>query len=233
MKNRSGKFLLYLILMLTVSVGVSAAEKSPAISILGDSYSTFAGYIPKGYAVWYSSKPNKSNDLTKVEQTWWHRLITMLNGKLEKNDSWSGSTICNTGYGRADYSDRSFVNRSGRLGNPDIILVCGGTNDCWAKSPIGEYKYSDWSREDLYSFRPAMAKLCHDLLKNYPRAKIYFILNSELSPEINDSVHEICRHYRISCIDLQNIEKKSDHPSVAGMEAFASQVAEVLKKDLK
>ena len=49
-------------------------------------------------------------------------------------NSYSGSTICNTGYRDEDYSDRSFINRTTLLGNPDIILICGGTNDSWANA---------------------------------------------------------------------------------------------------
>ena len=42
-------------------------------SVLGDSYSTFEGYIPEGNAWWYSSSPQGPNDVVKVEDTWWHR----------------------------------------------------------------------------------------------------------------------------------------------------------------
>ena len=57
------------------------------------------------------------------------------------NNSYSGSTVCHTGYEKADYSDRSFITRIHNLGTPDIILVFGGTNDSWAGAPIGVYQY--------------------------------------------------------------------------------------------
>lgn len=66
--------------------------------------------------------------------------------KLGTIESYSSATICNTGYRDEDYSDRSFVTRCTNLGNPDIILICGATNDSWANVPIGEYKYSGWKR---------------------------------------------------------------------------------------
>ena len=110
------------------------------------------------------------------------------------------------------------------------ILVCGATNDSWCGAPIGDYVFGNWTDKQLYSFRPAMAKLLYDLKGNYPMARIVFILNSELKDEINESVHTICKHYNVPCLDLHNIEKQSGHPSVAGMKAFADQVVEFLKK---
>lgn len=225
-------FVFMFLCAMALGLNLIAADQ-PTISILGDSYSTFEQYIPKGNAVWYFNAPKNKNDVTKVEETWWHQAIKLLDGKLEKNESYSGSTICNTGYGKKDSSRTSFITRMDRLGNPNIILVCGATNDSWAGSPIGEYKYSDWTKEDLATFRPAMAKLCDGLKQLYPDAKIYFILNSELSNAINDSVHTICKHYNIPCIDLRNIGKQKGHPDIAGMKAMAEQVAEAVKNSVK
>lgn len=204
-----------------------SGENAPAVSILGDSYSTFRGSIPKGNAVWY---PNKNNDVKKVEDCWWALVIKALGGKLEKNESWSGSTICNTGYKKGNFSKFSFVTRANRLGNPDLILICGATNDSWANSPIGEYKWSNWTEKDLFSFRPAMAKMLYDIKKQYPKAKVFFILNDKLKPVINDSVHEICKYYQIRCIDLVDIDKQSGHPSMKGMKEIADQVLKVISK---
>lgn len=210
------------------------------VSILGDSYSTFEGWMqPQWNAIWYfpetSQWANKHNDVKLVEQTWWHQVVADMGYILERNNSFSGATICYTGYKdsnglHGDYSDRSFIGRAGDLGHPDIILVCGGTNDSWCGAPVGEYKWGKWTNEDLYSFRPAMSKMCSELKTLYPEARIVFILNSELREEINDSVHAVCRHYRIECIDLHDIEKQHGHPSQAGMKAFALQVEEQLRK---
>ena len=200
----------------------------PRVSILGDSYSTYRGWIPEGNAIYYPR--DKGNDVKNVEECWWHLVTTAIGGELEKNESWSGSTICYTGYNAKDFSSFSFVTRASRLGNPSLILVCGGTNDSWANAPIGEYKWNEWTKEELYFFRPAMAKLLFDLKTLYPNAKIYFILNSELKTVINDSVHEICTHYNVPCIDLKDIEKQSGHPSIKGMKAFADQVVEAITK---
>ena len=61
--------------------------------------------------------------------------------------------------------------------------------------------------------------------------KIYFILNSELSDAIDSSVKNICAHYNVPVIELQDVEKKAGHPSIAGMKAIAEQVDAFVKKD--
>ena len=220
------KFLTGLFLALC-SLMLSAGENGIAVSILGDSYSTFRGAIPQGNAVWY---PNRNNDVISVESCWWHLVIGAIGGRLEKNESWSGSTICYTGYSGRNAASYSVVRRVDRLGNPDLILICGATNDSWAGSPIGDYQWENWQESDLFHFRPAMAKMLYDIKRLYPQARVFFILNDCLKPVINESVHEICRHYGIVCIDLKNIDKQSGHPSVKGMRAIADQVIEAISR---
>ena len=136
-------------------VSLCSAYAQLKVSILGDSYSTFYGYVqPENNLCWYGVPgEKKENDVTKVEQTWWWCLADSVTYVLECNNAYSGATVCNTGYERADYSDRSFITRMDDLGNPDIILVFGGTNDSWAGAPLGDFKYSQWTKDDLYDFR--------------------------------------------------------------------------------
>ncbi|MBP5364935.1 MAG: hypothetical protein J6Y82_03315 [Bacteroidales bacterium] len=219
-------------LVLAIAFAMPSVNAQMRVSIFGDSYSTFDGYLtPKDNYSWYfvEEKPF-SNDVHNVEQTWWHQVISGLGAQLELNNSFSGSTICNTGYDAKDATWCSFITRLPFLGEPDLILVCGATNDSWANSPIGEYKYGDWTTEELMAFRPAMAKLCEGLRLHYPRARVLFILNDGLKLEINESVHTITKHYGIECLDLQGIDKQKGHPSVAGMKQFADQVLAALKK---
>ena len=114
------------------------------------------------------------------------------------------------------------------LGNPDIIFIFGATNDSWAHSPIGEYKYNDITTDDLWSFRPAMAKMLAWMKEHYAQSDIYFLLNDGLSADINTSVKTICEHYDVKCIELQQIDKMAGHPSVKGMQQIAKQVAEAM-----
>lgn len=220
------KTLLFLLLAFSLTV---TGQVRPTVSILGDSYSTFEGFIPEGNEIWYFASPQKRIDVTRVEETWWWQVVKNGGYKLGINESWSGATVCNTGYNDGDYTNRSFVTRSTRLGTPDIILICGGTNDSWCGARVGDYQYDNWKRADLYFFRPAMAKLLYNMQVHYPNAKVYFILNSELRKDINESVETICKHYGVPLIKLHDIEKKNGHPSVKGMADFAAQVLQGMR----
>ena len=218
------KKLIILTLMAAVSVVVSAQTKK--VSILGDSYSTFQGVIPAHYSSFY---PNDRNDVVEVEQTWWSLYIKAKGYQLEKNDSWGGTTICGTGYGGMDFSRNNFIARVDSLGNPDIFFLFGGTNDAWAKSPVGEYQYADWTKEDCMSFRPALACLLEKLQKRYPSAVVYALLNSELAESINESFREICKHYNVQLIELHDIDKQNGHPSISGMKSICEQLIEAIQ----
>lgn len=200
------------------------------IAILGDSYSTFYGYIPDGQPSWYSRETTTEySDVHDVRNTWWWKVADNGGFNLGVNDSYSGATVSYYGYNQEDYADRSFITRATRLGNPDIILVFGAINDSWTGVTMGEYVYENFDKADLYTFRPAMAKLFDVLQATYPKADIYFVLSDELREEINESVHTVCDHYGIRCIDLEGVEKKAGHPTVRGMDIIARQVLGVIK----
>ena len=207
------------------------SQVRPTIAVLGDSYSTFEGFNPKGNAVWYFNPARKDmTDVTCVEQTWWWQVIKEGGYKRGVIDAYSGATICNRGYRGEDYTDRSFITRVPNLGNPDITLICGATNDSWANVKMGNYQYADWQRNNLFQFRPGMAKMLNDICLYYPNVKVYFVLNDGLSNDINTSVEKVCQHYHVPIIKLKNIDKKTGHPSVKGMKSIAKQVLKVLKK---
>lgn len=222
-----------LIVILAVLALPSFAQKK--VSILGDSYSTYGGLVsPSWNLCWYNGTDGggkeKNNDVKEPEQTWWNIVIKDMGYALEKNNSFSGSTVCYTGYRKEDYSDRAFITRMPNLGNPDIILILGGTNDSWAGAPIGEYQWEGWTRADLYSFRPAFCLMISYLKQNYPDARIVNICNSELKPEVTETERVVCEHYGVEHILLHDIDKQWGHPSIAGMKAISEQVEAVLKK---
>ena len=202
--------------------------------IFGDSYSTFAGYIPKGYACWYSNMRMGDNDVISVGQTWWRQVCDRMGYTLVANNSYSGSTVCNSGYRGEDYTDRSFLTRAPLIppegDAPEVILILAGTNDSWAGAPIGEVKYSDWTREDSYAFLPSYCQMLDILTKRAPKARIVSIINCELKPEVMLGIAEISLHYArvtgcdVEYLQLQDIDKKVNHPSVLGMKQIADQV---------
>lgn len=211
------------LLMLMAVMFTYASAQTKKVSVLGDSYSTFVGIIPSNYSSFY---PNDRNDVTKIEQTWWSLYVKAKGYALEKNDSWGGTTICGTGYGGMDSSRSNFISRVDSLGNPDIIFVFGGTNDAWAGSPMGEYQYSNWTKDDCKYFRPALACLTDMLQKRYANAEICFILNSELREPVNESMREVCKHYNVKLVELHDIEKQNGHPSINGMKSICDQLLE-------
>ena len=209
---------------------LNMAAQTPSISILGDSYSTFEGYVtPSTNEMWYYEEPGNRTDVRDVTQTWWWLVAKEAGYKLCVNNSYSGSTIGYRGYDGNDYSDRSFLTRMDHLGNPDVILIFGATNDSWAGEAVGDYKYEAWQKGDFYTFRPAMAYLLDHVTKRYPNVKVYFLLNSELREDINESCKTICDHYNVPCIVLHDIHKINGHPSVKGMRAIADQVKQAIK----
>ena len=219
------------LLISVLSVTVAMAQSSKSISILGDSYSTFEGYLqPDTNAIWYWDNVKAENtDVHHARETWWHQFIKENGYRLCVNNSFSGATISYSGYKSGkpdftDYSDRSFITRLKNLGTPDIILVFGGTNDSWAGSPIGEYQYEGWTRNDLFSFRPAMACLLEKMIDYYPNVEIVFLLNDDLKEEIDESVRTICTHYGVKWIEFEGIDKINGHPSVKGMKQISEQL---------
>lgn len=209
-------------------------------SILGDSFSTFEGYVePDSNDVWYCPPPYNLIDVTSVEQMWWHKVATEMKWVLDKNNSFSGSLICNFwGYNAGPYySPHSFIRRMDNLGNPDVIFVFGGTNDVWNGAYCGEFVYSDWTEGQLEQYRPAMAYLLENLNRLYPKAKIYFLVDMDLcdydytGQRFVESVHEIARHYHVECIDLHGIHTNWAHPNAEGQDDIARQVIEALQVD--
>ena len=220
-----------LLVALSVSLPVFSQSRK-GVSILGDSYSTFEDFVePSGNALWYFKKPDpKLTDVNDVKQTWWHQFITGNGYRLEKNNSYSGATICNTGYNGEDYSDRSFITRMNNLGSPDLLLVFGATNDSWADSPVGDFVWNDWTEEQLKSFRPALTYMLSHIVDRYPNTEIVYIINDGLKPEISSSIIEACNHYGVPYIQLKDIDKTAGHPNIKGMKQIAEQIGQSLSK---
>ena len=220
------KKIVYILMCMLCCCVTANAQVRESVSVLGDSYSTFEGYVsPKTNEMWYYAKHGGNTDVEDVTQTWWHQVVKQNGWKLCQNNSYSGSTIGYQGYDSNDYSERSFISRMDNLGCPDIIFVFGGTNDSWAGEPVGDYKYEKWNKGDFYTFRPAMAYMLDHMLKRYPNTRLYIIINSELRDDITESMKTICQHYGVKYIQLKDIDKMNGHPSIKGMAQIAQQIS--------
>lgn len=199
--------------------------------ILGDSYSTFEGYIPVGYKTYYPSA-----DVTAVTDTWWHILKEETGLNIAENNSWSGSTVSYTGREGDCSSTSSFIYRfdclarSGFLKQTgvDTVLVFGATNDSWIDVPLGEIKFDNISTEELYDIRPAICKLALRIREELPEARLVFIVNDCLKDEIDDAFIRAGEHCGAEVILLQGIDKENKHPTALGMRQIARQVKKVL-----
>lgn len=210
-----------------------ACREQRTVVILGDSYSTFDGYVPEGFAIWYDSNAKDGNDVDAVTQTWWYKLIKREGLKLLGNNSYSGSTVCNTGYNGDDYSDRSFITRMPQtLGysaeRPNIILIFGGTNDSWSNAPLGTLKYSGWTEEDLKQALPAYCYMLNYYKMYAPDTRVINIVNDGLKPEITEGIVAAAEHYGMEYLRLEGIDKGLGHPSVKGMQQICDALAAIL-----
>lgn len=215
-------------------------------SVLGNSISTYSGYIPSGYANYYT----KSKML--AEETWWMLLSSKEEFELASNASWSGSTVINAG----TMGPNSYFSAEGRLkalsikGIPELILILGGTND-WGYNLgcLGDYPIGD--NYDLKTFRGAYSYLVVRLKNLYPNTSI---ICCSLLPrkesrtqknnygvtqlEIDESIAYIAKVNNVYFVDMSvcGLEKNIGgltfdglHPNKAGMKVIADFLYEKLK----
>ncbi len=202
------------------------------VMILGDSYSTFEGYNPEGYDVWYNSEKKEYNDVCRVEDCWWHKFFAKAPATLVFNCSYSGTTICNTGYNGEDCRDKSFIARLDKLiesgyfneNKIDTLLIFGSTNDCWAGSPVGEQKFEGWTEDDLYKVYPAFSYMLKRAKEALPEGRIVFIMNYILTPEFSVKFKESCDHFGVEFLALGEFQIGGGHPTSLGMTEIAEQV---------
>lgn len=221
------------------------------VSVIGDSISSFAGYIPAGYNYHY---PCADGSVTRVEQTYWWQFIyeKMNNARLDINMSYSGTAVANSddACNRTDHwANNSFVQRYirlGGIGNPDIVLIHGGTND-WAHgdncplypgsidchdaaAPSSEQLAEIYAIADAAQTREQIEALAHNdfcsayvkllclIQQQYPNAKIVCIIGDYLSEGIEKSIIGIANHYGAKYVDLLAVNGFNDDPDKTGIQ---------------
>lgn len=199
-------------------------------SILGDSYSTFQGWIPEGNDCYYP-KPENVEDVLQVEQTWWHMLMQKKGLRLLRNESYSGATVC-THTRETQPPESSFTVRAHYLKaftdengvGPDCVFLFGCTNDSWLGRKVGTVMFADRSAEDLNCVLPAYCETVEVLCREHPNARIVCVINTELKPEISQGMLAAAAHYGAVAVQLENIHKQNGHPSALGMQQIAQQI---------
>jgi len=202
-------------------------------SILGDSYSTFKGWIPVHQDAYYPY-PESVPDVQCVEQTWWHQLMQRNNMRLLYNDSYSGATVC-LNVRPTQPRSAAFVERmhqtlsaSGMKGEkPDCIFLFGCTNDSWIDCEIGEVQYENRTEADLFKVLPAYCEMIDYVKRENPQALIISVINDVLKPELQAGMAAAGEHYGIVTVALKNVLKDNGHPNAKGMLQIAEQIEDV------
>jgi len=141
------------------------------VSIIGDSISTFRGYNPEGYAVFYDEEMQRANGLKSVYDTWWAKVNQQLHAYLCVNNSYSGSRVSGKGFPAA-FSEKRISELSSGEYSPDVILIYIGFND-FANGVESEYggTHIPWRRDTAY-FDEAYTAMISNIKDKYPWAKI-------------------------------------------------------------
>ena len=160
--------------------------KGKTLGIIGDSISTFQGWLPSDipgydgstYAVYYPH-----GTLTMVQQTWWYKVATQLRISPEhiSNCSWSGSRVSgnstSTTSAGAACSTRRISDLTLRGFTPDIIICFISCND-WGNTPnvpIGDWKVTDPipSEGTITEMRAAYALMLNKIHVAYPQSRVF------------------------------------------------------------
>ena len=120
------------------------------VSLVGDSITTYGGYLPPYFedndAAYYPT-----GTVTSVTQQYWYKLIydKMTNAALDVNNSWRGTTMVWRDH--PDFAGKDYCARVAEfgLGDPDVVIVNGGTNDC-TKYSASHATYPNQYKANMY-----------------------------------------------------------------------------------
>lgn len=229
------------------------------ISILGDSISTFRGFNPDGYKVFYEENNCIRAGIKDEKDTWWWQVIEQLNGELLVNNSWSGSRVT-----KLPESDNAFPSacseeRAGGLHieyldgcfMPDDIIIFLGVNDWSFAAKHGDI---DSNPDDNEYFGTAYRLMLSRIKFNYPKSHIWCctlcstymsdnqnfvfpeILNGNDINYYNYTISKVAHDMGCNVIDLYSYNIPYDtidgtHPNKRGMKTIADLVInEIINK---
>lgn len=214
-------------------------------SVLGNSISTFSGYISLGFRNYYSSKHFAFKD------TWWMQFSSITGAELLSNASWSGSTVTYTGKDNINsyFYSNVRIDSLGHNGIPDLIIVIGGTND-WRLHPS---EFGRYPSEDTLTFIGAYTTMVKRIKSRYKESTI---LLSSILPRLegknsnnskgwsisiaNSYIERIAKDYNCLYVNMDNcgIDCPSGkymfdsvHPNASGMKLIADSFSKFLLKN--
>lgn len=165
--------------------------KDKKIAIIGDSISTYNGWLPSDvsgytgatYATYYPS-----GNVNDVSKTWWHKVATELGINPItnlSNCSWSGSKVTgdstSTNNAHVGCSTKRINDISLRFNgdSPDIIICYISCNDWGTNVEIGNWNVSDTipNEGSITTLREAYALMLYKIQTKYPLARIFCCTN--------------------------------------------------------
>lgn len=188
------------------------------ISIIGDSISTYYGFVPDGYKVYYNEEIALENQLTSVDDTWWRIVCKHLGAEICVNNSYSGSRASGNGFPCASSDERTSSLHTDNAA-PDLILLYIGANDFGHGIGVKENPF--FYDEDIFydAYKEMLQKIMHNypnsqiicatLMKSsvkdnpeweYPRSKTGISLE-----EYNDAIREIANNLGVLVADLESL----------------------------
>ncbi len=214
--------------------------KNQYISILGDSVSTFEGWLPQGQPSFYSRRSRMETGIYGPEETWWGRVLAYFDAKLLVNNSWSGSFVCRAPRCQVESCGCS-DGRTGSLGDgdltPDHIFVFMGANDAGSGFPVTGGPAGDPS-----FFDNAYGLMLRKLRIYYPGAVIWCLTfpcktrkgeADRLPQEAYVSrIRQAAESSGCRLIELGEVRCDTQdglHPNYEGMKAIAQRVIEVME----
>ena len=213
-----------------------ASAEPKKVSVIGDSISTFRGYIPYKYSTYY---PRNDGTFISVEDMYWYQLIYkhMTNARLERNIAYSGSWVTKADTSKDTYFAKRFIDQNG-VGDADIVIIHGGTND-WNKNAVNLVSGlgvratsgpTDAQLAPLFAaadaattraqiealndttFCEAYIKLIKLILERNPETKIVCLIGDYLGEGVQQATHKMAAHFPVNCkcVDLRAVNGFND-----------------------
>ena len=214
---------------------VENTPENLAVSVYGDSISTFVGYSPSEYPVYYPQ-----HDVTAVSDTWWYQAISLAGMNYCANASYSGGVVRGTTEQSGLNTDRIKKLATSNT-DPDIVMILMGINDVTNIA------------ENATNFKELYIQMINNIMAQYPNVTIlictlpYAVMGSESSYLLYDEYnkdlraiyaeHNANNNLMLAELDLVITDEmhatymaNAKHPNKAGMAAIASCVAAVLNE---
>lgn len=137
------------------------------VSIVGDSISTYEGFVPERYAVFYKGCTRSDAGLNSVYDMWWAKVNQYLRAYICVNNSYSGSQVTGNSFPSASSDERTSLLHTAQY-RPNMILVYLGFNDFGRGIPVKPAQDKRLSDTFGYAYQNMLLKL----RMNYPEAVI-------------------------------------------------------------